>query len=105
MSPSTGAVSLESRRRRLCPEPPGVFCFIHPHVFWEIAMRRLRLLLPLLGALAALGVAGVQAATSATQNLTFSVPAVVSIASNGNVAAGSLTGSTTVTGSFTIGSN
>ena len=55
-------------------------------------IRKLRFVFPLVGILAALGVATVQAATSATQNLTFSVPAVVSIASNGNVSAGSLTG-------------
>ncbi len=68
-------------------------------------MRKLRFLLPLLGILTALGIATVQAATSATQNVTFSVPAAVSISSNGNVSAGAITADTTATGSFTLSNN
>jgi hypothetical protein len=47
----------------------------------------------------------VEAATSASQNVTFSVPSTVSIASDGNVAAGVLTSANDYGGSFTITSN
>jgi len=45
------------------------------------------------------------AATSATQNVTFTVPATVSLTSNGDVAFGTISGPTTKTGSFAISSN
>lgn len=47
----------------------------------------------------------VAAATTATQTITFTVPAVVSLTSNGDVAFGSVSGSPTKTGSFAISSN
>ena len=55
-----------------------------------------------------LGLAGAvtaEAATSANQNVTFSVPSTVSIASNGDVPAGVLTAVNDFGGSFTITSN
>ena len=68
-------------------------------------MRRLRFLLPVLGIIATLGIASAQAATSATQNVTFSVPNTVSLTSSGDVAGGSLTADTQLASSFTVSSN
>jgi len=55
--------------------------------------------------LALLGAVTVEAATTANQNVTFSVPPTVSITSGGDVAAGSVTVANDFGGSFTIGSN
>ena len=68
--------------------------------------RAFRVVLPLLGIVAALvAVSAVQAATSATQNVTFTVPPSVSIISDAAVSAGSVTVAADYGGSFTIGSN
>src|SRR6266581_7983102 len=47
----------------------------------------------------------VEASTTANQNVTFNVPATVSISSDGNVSAGTLTTANDFGGSFTISSN
>ncbi len=51
------------------------------------------------------GAVSAEAATSANQNVTFTVPPTVSITSGGDVAAGNVTVANDFGGSFTIGSN
>jgi hypothetical protein len=68
-------------------------------------MRRFILAAPVAALFVLLGAVIVSAATSATQNVSFTVPAAVSLTSNGDVAFGTISGPTTKTGSFAISSN
>ena len=63
--------------------------------------------LALIGMVAALVVGGIAAyaSTNATQTITLTVPAAVSLTSNGDVAFGTVAGLTSKTGSFAITSN